>query len=71
MTDFPITVMRARMGRPPLNVKPTMVRLTEETRQRIEAIAGPNRMAEFIREAVEAELIRREREAKRACREMD
>lgn len=53
------------MGRPPLNVKPTMVRLTEETRQRIEAIAGPNRMAEFIREAIEAELTRRERELRR------
>ena len=65
LTDFPITVMRARMGRPPLNVKPTMVRLTEETRQRIEAIAGPNRMAEFIREAIEAELVRRERELRR------
>ena len=65
MTDFPITVMRTRMGRPPLNVKPTMVRLTEETRQRIEAIAGPNRMAEFIREAIEAELTRRERELRR------
>ena len=65
MTDFPITVMRARMGRPPLNVKPTMVRLTEETRQRIEAIAGPNRMAEFIRDAIESELTRRERELRR------
>ena len=53
------------MGRPPLNVKPTMVRLTEETRQRIEALAGPNRMAEFIRDAIEAELMRRERELRR------
>lgn len=52
------------MGRPPLNTKfetkPTMVRLTEDVRSRIEAIVGPNRMAVFIREAVEAELARRE-----------
>jgi predicted DNA-binding protein len=52
------------MGRPPLNVKETKVRLTEETRQRIEALVGPNKMANFIREAVEAELRRRERAAK-------
>jgi len=50
------------MGRPPLNVKPTVVRLTEETRERINAIVGPNRMAEFIREAVENELQRREKD---------
>jgi len=52
------------MGRPPLNTKfetkPTMVRLTEDVRSRIEALVGPNRMAIFIREAVEAELARRE-----------
>jgi hypothetical protein len=49
------------MGRPPLNVKPTLVRLTKDIRQRIEAVAGPNRMALFIREAIENELKRRER----------
>lgn len=48
------------MGRPPLNVKETKVRLTDEQRQRIEALVGPNRMAAFIREAVENELERRE-----------
>lgn len=52
------------MGRPPLKkdveTKPTLVRLTAEVRARIEAIAGPNRMAIFIREAIEAELKRRE-----------
>lgn len=53
------------MGRPPLNVKPTQVRLTNELRERIEALVGPNRMAVFIREAVEAELARRERTAAR------
>lgn len=50
------------MGRPPLNVKPTVVRLTDEVRQRIEALVGPNRMSAFIREAVENELARREKE---------
>jgi predicted DNA-binding protein len=50
------------MGRPPLNVKETKVRLTAEQRRRIESLVGPNRMAAFIREAIEAELDRRERE---------
>lgn len=48
------------MGRPPLHVKETKVRLTDEQRQRIEALVGQNRMAAFIREAVENELERRE-----------
>lgn len=51
------------MGRPPLGVKETKVRLTSDVRQRIEALVGPNRMAAFIREAVEAELRRREKAA--------
>lgn len=49
------------MGRPPLGVKPTAVRLTLDSLERIDAIVGANRRAEFIREAVEAELKRRER----------
>jgi predicted DNA-binding protein len=56
------------MGRPPLKTnvetKPTMVRLPEDTRQRIEDLVGPNRMAAFIREAIENELKRRARQAK-------
>ena len=59
--NLPILANPGRMGRPPLNVKPTVVRLSEETLRRIEALAGKNRMAEFIREAVERELKRRER----------
>lgn len=66
MTQFPIPDSRSRMGRPPLakndETKPTLVRLTADTRSRIEAVAGPNRMAVFIREAIENELKRRERE---------
>lgn len=62
LTTFQGTVTSPRMGRPPLNVKETKVRLTDEQRQRIEALVGPNRMAVFIREAVENELNRREAE---------
>ncbi len=48
------------MGRPPLHVKPTIVRLTEDVIGRIEALVGPNKRSAFIREAIEAELERRE-----------
>lgn len=51
-----------RMGRPPLKVKKTTVRLPAAVFARIAAIVGENRMAQFIREAVEAELKRRERQ---------
>lgn len=60
LTNFPGTVSGVRMGRPPLGVKETKVRLTLDQIARIEAIAGPNRMAHFIREAVENELKLRE-----------
>lgn len=53
------------MGRPPLNrdseTKVTLVRLTGEAVDRIDALVGPNKRAVFIRQAVEAELERRER----------
>ena len=48
------------MGRPPLGMKPTTVRLSAETISRIEALVGNRRVALFIREAVENELQRRE-----------
>lgn len=51
------------MGRPPLNVKATVVRLSVETIARIEAVAGKRRMSQFAREAIEAELLRREASA--------
>jgi predicted DNA-binding protein len=55
------------MGRPPLNVRETKVRLPEGTRERIVALLGGDRMmAAFIREAVEEVLARREAEAKSA-----
>lgn len=57
------TVTATRMGRPPLHVRETKVRVTDEQRQRIEALVGPNRMASFIREAIDHELERREEAA--------
>ncbi|AMK20427.1 Hypothetical protein K663_20353 (plasmid) [Sphingobium sp. MI1205] len=48
------------MGRPPLGMKPTTIRLSAETIRRIEALVGNRRLALFIREAVENELQRRE-----------
>ena len=68
MTDYPIPLTAGRMGRPPMNVKPTMVRLTEDVRSRIVALVGANRMAGFIREAVEAELKRREKPSGKSSR---
>lgn len=44
-----------------MNLKPTLVRLPIDVADRIDAIVGPNRRAEFIREAVDRELKRRER----------
>lgn len=64
----PISAMRGRMGRPPLNVKPMLVRLPEGMAERIDAVAGENRRAEFIREAVEKELKRRERASSQSLR---
>lgn len=62
LTNFPISDIPARMGRPPMNVKPILVRLPEDMPDRIDAIAGKNRRAEFIREAIERELKRLEAE---------
>jgi predicted DNA-binding protein len=51
------------MGRPPLNVKPIVVRLSVEMIARIDAVAGKHRRSQFLREMVEAELLRREASA--------
>jgi len=63
LTDFPISDNSPRMGRPPLNVKPMLVRMPLGLAERIDALVGPKRRAAFIREAVENEILRREREA--------
>lgn len=51
-----------RMGRPPLGVKTTVVRLPEGLAERIDDLIGPNRRAKFIREIVEREVERLEGE---------
>ena len=61
MTTIPIPDTGVRMGRPSLKVKPTVIRMTEDVRKRIEAVAGPHKMSEFIREAIDRELKRREK----------
>jgi hypothetical protein len=49
------------MGRPPLNVRSTNVRLGEGVPARIDAVLRPKEsMAAFIRHAIERELTRRE-----------
>ena len=47
------------MGRPPLNVKPILVRLPVDIPERIDKLVGRNKRAAFIREAIENELERR------------
>ena len=46
----------ARMGRKPLGMKPTPVRIAPETLERIDALVGTYGRAKFIREAVEEKL---------------
>jgi len=46
------------MGRPPIG-KFTAVRLPPEMLERMDALVGPGKRAQFIREAVERELERR------------
>ena len=52
------------MGRPALNVRSTNVRISEEVRERIRKLVGEQGMAQFIREAIERELKRREAKQK-------
>ena len=49
------------MGRPPLGVKSTQVRLPEGLGERIDALVGRKRRAAFIREVVEREVGRLEK----------
>ena len=59
--NFPSPVTTRRMGRPPMNVEETKVRLAAGSKQRIAVLVGENRMAAFIREAVEEKLRRDEK----------
>jgi predicted DNA-binding protein len=59
--DFPISDSHSRMGRPPMNVKATVVRLGDGVPERIDAVLKPKeKRADLIREAIERELKRRE-----------
>jgi predicted DNA-binding protein len=49
------------MGRPPLGVKSTVVRLPMGLGERIDALVGRKRRAAFIREVVEREVERQEK----------
>lgn len=50
------------MGRPPLGLTPTLVRLPRGVLDRIDALVGPNKRAQFLRQAAERELQRREQQ---------
>ena len=49
------------VGRPSLGVKETKMRLPIGLPERIDALVGPNKRAEFIRETLEAEVFRQEK----------
>lgn len=66
--NFPVSATQARMGRPPLNVKPMLVRLPRGMAERIDAVAGEQKRAEFIRDALEKELKKREKSKPKAQR---
>lgn len=48
------------MGRPPLGVRATTIRLSVAVLARIEVLIGPNRLAKFVRDAVNEKLDRDE-----------
>jgi hypothetical protein len=56
-----IVYRRLMVGRRPLGVRPTLVRIPQSLLDRIDALLGAGRRAGFIRDAVEAELERQER----------
>jgi hypothetical protein len=61
-----ISATSSRMGRPPMNVKPTVVRLGEGVPERIDAVLEPKeKRADLIREAIEREIARREKQRER------
>lgn len=53
------------VGRPSMNLTPVLVRLRKGIPERIDAMVGKQKRAEFIRDAVERELERREREGEK------
>jgi hypothetical protein len=61
LTNFPAPDIPRRMGRPPLGVESTNVRLSKEAKAAIRELVGEQGMAQFIREAIEREIKRRQR----------
>lgn len=61
LTQKTIADSPSRMGRPSLGVVSTTARLPKALLERIDALLGPNKRAEFIREAVDEKLARDER----------
>lgn len=57
--NFPISATPTRMGRPPLNLKPRLIRLSARAIEEIEALVGKNRLSQFVREAIDREIERR------------
>lgn len=53
----------ARMGRPPMGLKPFQVRLAAETVKRIRKFT--ENISSFIREAIEEKLLRHEKKTKK------
>jgi predicted DNA-binding protein len=62
LTPEQISPTKRRMARPKRYGKPYLLRLTEETWERIEAVRGEQDRAGVIREAIERDLRRRERQ---------
>lgn len=60
--DSLIAAKAHRMGRPPLGVRATKVRLTDDQLRRIDQLVGSRRMAAWIRDAIDRELERQEAE---------
>lgn len=62
MKHLPISNSNKRMGRPPLGMKPTVVRLPRDMPKLIDKVLGPKeKRADLIREAIEREIQRREK----------
>lgn len=67
MSNPQAVAIAGRMGKPPLpmTIRPTKVQLSDELLARIDKVVGGTvkyQRSKFIREAVEAELARRERQ---------
>lgn len=54
-----------RMGRPPLNVVATLVRLQEGVAEKIDVLVGSRKRAKFIRDAVDEKLKRDSKKLKK------